>query len=210
MKQLVIAVGPQGSGNHLYAKIFGSNSEVFAWKNLQDKYWEGHDMEPFADCWEDPTLLLAFDTSNYDHYYTSIGCPYVFDGETRTPQFREFHDNAEKKFDKVRYMIIGRDKNILAHQQNRVRGGVTYTQFLEQLDFFLDKQHIFVSQELVYLYGAKYINSIEKQLGIPTNKNTHKINDILSTDANEKYMHYVEYTKLDDSIKLASSRRGAL
>ena len=50
MKQLVIAVGPQGSGNHLYAKIFGSNSKVFAWESLQEKYWEGHDMEPFSDC----------------------------------------------------------------------------------------------------------------------------------------------------------------
>lgn len=210
MKNLIIAAGPQGSGNHLYAKLFGSNPKVFAWENLQDKYWEGHDMEPFADCWENPKLLLDFDISEYDYYYTSMGCPYVFDGETRIPNFAEFHNYAIKKFDNVAYMIIGRDRNILEHQQNRVRGRHTTPQFLQQLDFFLDKNHVFVSQELIYLYGQKYINSIEKQLQIPVNTNTSKINEILAEDKNKKYMSYVEYSKLDDLIKLASSKRGAI
>ena len=65
-----------------YAKIFGSNSKVFAWESLQEKYWEGHDMEPFSDCWKIPNLLLDFDTTEFDYYYTSMGCPYVFDGDT--------------------------------------------------------------------------------------------------------------------------------
>ena len=139
-----------------------------------------------------------------------MGCPYVFDGETRIPNFVEFHNYAIKKFDNVAYMIIGRDRNILEHQQNRVRGRHTTPQFLEQLDFFLDKNHVFVSQELIYLYGQKYINSIEKQLQIPVNTNTSKINEILAEDKNKKYMSYVEYSKLDDLIKLASSKRGAI
>ena len=134
MKHLVITVGPQGSGNHLYAKLFGSNPKVFAWETLQEKYWEGHDMEPFSDCWEDPKLLLDFNISEYDYYYTSMGCPYVFDGETRIPKFSEFHKYATQKFDKVSYMIIGRDRNILEHQQTRVRGKHTTPKFLEQLD----------------------------------------------------------------------------
>ena len=210
MKQLTIAVGPQGSGNHLYAKLFGSNENVYAWQSLQDKYWEGHDMEPFADCWEDPTLLLDFDTSTHDYYYTSMGAPYVFDGETKIPKFAEFHKYAIQKFDCVNYMIIGRDRNILEHQQTRVRGGVTYPRFLENMHHFLDKQHVFVSQELVYLYGIQYINSIESTLGLPLNTSVKKVEEILIQDQNRKYMHYVEYTELDDLIKLASSHRGAL
>ena len=210
MKQLTIAVGPQGSGNHLYAKLFGSNVNVYAWQSLQEKYWEGHDMEPFADCWENPKLLLDFDTSTHDYYYTSMGAPYVFDGETKIPKFAEFHKYALQVFDNVNYMIIGRDRNILEHQQNRVRGRHTTPKFLEQLDFFMDKSHIFVCQELMYLYGVKYINSVEKSLNLPINTNVGKINEILKQDQNRKYMHYVEYTELDDLIKLASSRRGAL
>jgi hypothetical protein len=210
MKQLVIAVGPQGSGNHLYAKIFGSNENVFAWETLQHKYWEGHDMEPFSDCWENPELLLDFDTTTHDYYYTSMGAPYVFDGETKIPDFKNFHHYATQAFHNVTYMIIGRDRNILEHQQTRVRGRHTTPRFLEQLDFFMDKKHIFVSQELLYLYGAKYVNSIEEQLDIPKNTNTRAIEKILVQDKNKKYMNYVEYTELDDLIKLASSKRGAL
>lgn len=210
MKQLTIAVGPQGSGNHLYAKLFGSNPAVFAWDSLQHKYWEGHDMEPFADCWQTPKLLLDFDTSSHDYYYTSMGCPYVFDGETKIPDYATFHDYAIKVFDFVNYMIIGRDRNILEHQQTRVRGSHTTPKFLEQLNFFLDKHHVFVSQELVYLYGIKYMNSIETQLGMPLNTHTDKINKILSEDKNKKYMSYVKHTDLDELIKLASSSRGAV
>ena len=61
MKQLTIAVGPQGSGNHLYAKLFGSNKNIYGWQSLQEKYWEGHDMEPFSDYWQNPEFLLDFD-----------------------------------------------------------------------------------------------------------------------------------------------------
>ena len=210
MKQLVIAVGPQGSGNHLYAKIFGSNSNVYAWESLQEKYWEGHDMEPFSDCWENPELLVDFDTSTHDYYYTSMGVPYVFDGKTKIPDFKNFHHYATQAFDNVTYMIIGRDRNILEHQQTRVRGKHTTPRFLEQLDFFMNKKHIFVSQELLYLYGLQYVNSIEEQLDIPANTNPLKIDEILSEDKNRKYMNYVKYTELDDLIKLASSKRGAL
>ena len=64
MKQLTIAVGPQGSGNHLYAKLFGSNKNIYGWQSLQEKYWEGHDMEPFSDYWQNPEFLLDFDTTN--------------------------------------------------------------------------------------------------------------------------------------------------
>lgn len=194
----------------MYAKIFGSNENVFAWETLQHKYWEGHDMEPFSDCWENPELLLDFDTTTHDYYYTSMGAPYVFDGETKIPDFKNFHHYATQAFHNVTYMIIGRDRNILEHQQTRVRGRHTTPRFLEQLDFFMDKKHIFVSQELLYLYGAKYVNSIEEQLDIPKNTNTRAIEKILVQDKNKKYMNYVEYTELDDLIKLASSKRGAL
>ena len=74
----------------------------------------------------------------------------------------------------------------------------------------MDKKHIFVSQELLYLYGIKYVNSIEQQLHIPKNINIAEIEKILVQDKNKKYMNYIEYTELDDLIKLASSKRGAL
>ena len=107
-------------------------------------------------------------------------------------------------------MIIGRDRNILEHQQQRVRNRHSTPDFLEQLDFFMDKSPVFVSQELLYLYGLPYVHNIEAQLEIPKNTNINKINEILNDDQNRKYMNYVEHTELDELIKLASSARGAL
>ena len=52
---LIIATGPQGSGNHLFAKAFGATQDVKGWDSLKDKYWEGHDMYPFAEYWKDPS-----------------------------------------------------------------------------------------------------------------------------------------------------------
>ena len=210
MKQLTIAVGPQGSGNHLYAKLFGSNKNIYGWQSLQEKYWEGHDMEPFSDYWQNPEFLLDFDTSTHDYFYTSMGCPYVFDGETLIPDFETYHYYAAQVFDNVNYIIIGRDKNILRHQQSRVRNNITFPKLIKELDFFLTKSHVFVSQELIYLYGIKYLNSIEDSLDIPRNNNIDKINEILIEDQNYKYMQYVEYTELDDLVKLASKERGGL
>lgn len=210
--RLIIATGPQGSGNHLFAKLFGSNPNIFAWPSLQDKYWEGHDMEPFADYWHDPESLLDFDVSKYPYYYASQGTPYIFDGEQRIPNYPLFHAYATQVFE-VSYMIIGRDRNILEHQQNRVRGKHTTPLFLEQLKHFKDHHHIYACQELAYLYGIEYINNLEQQLYIlrkHRNNNQEKVAEILSEDKNRKYMQYVEHTELDELIKLASSRRGAL
>lgn len=210
--KLIIASGPQGSGNHLFAKIFGCNPNIFAWPKLQEKYWEGHDMEPFAEYWHNPSELLNMDTSSHSIYYASQGSPYIYDGEQHIPDYQTFDKFAVQKFD-VAYMIIGRDRNILKHQQTRVRGKHTTPIFLQQHDFFKDKDHTYACQELVYLYGLPYVNNLEKQLGIPAdmmNTNEQKVAEILSQDKNEKYMSFVEYSELDDLIKLASSKRGAV
>ena len=58
---LTIMTGPQGSGNHLFSKALGHNNDIFVWPSLQEKYWEGHDLEPFAEYWKDPTKLYEFD-----------------------------------------------------------------------------------------------------------------------------------------------------
>ena len=51
MKTLAILTGPQGSGNHLWSKIFSLHEDVFGWKSLLDNYWEAHRYsEPFAAC----------------------------------------------------------------------------------------------------------------------------------------------------------------
>ena len=204
--------GPQGSGNHLFSKALGQNKNIFVWPSLQEKYWEGHDLEPFAEYWKDPSKLNDFDWKQSNYFITSISCPYFDDGVETIPQYNEFIDEA-KKFANIQFLIIGRDRNIMRLQQERVRGKHTTPEFLSQIDSIIfNYKTIFASQEMLYLYELTYLQWLEKELGLyplEITPDNIKLLDILSNDANEKYISQTK-SDLDKTIKLASSYKGAL
>ena len=204
--------GPQGSGNHLFSKALGQNKNIFVWPSLQEKYWEGHDLEPFAEYWKDPSKLNDFDWKQSNYFITSISCPYFDDGVETIPQYNEFIDEA-KKFANIQFLIIGRDRNIMKLQQERVRGKHTTPEFLSQIDSIIfNYKTIFASQEMLYLYELAYLQWLEKELGLyplEITPDNIKLLDILSNDANEKYISQTK-SDLDKTIKLASSYKGAL
>lgn len=209
---LTIMTGPQGSGNHLFSKALGQNKNIFVWPSLQEKYWEGHDLEPFAEYWKDPSKLNDFDWKQSNYFITSISCPYFDDGVETIPQYNEFIDEA-KKFANIQFLIIGRDRNIMKLQQERVRGKHTTPEFLSQIDSIIfNYKTIFASQEMLYLYELAYLQWLEKELGLyplEITPDNIKLLDILSNDANEKYISQTK-SDLDKTIKLASSYKGAL
>jgi hypothetical protein len=209
MTTLTIMTGPQGSGNHLFSKALGQNKNIFVWPALQEKYWEGHDLEPFAECWKDPSKLNEFDWEQSNHFVTSISCPYFDDGVETIPQYNEFISVA-KKFADIQFLIIGRDRNIMKLQQERVRGKHTTPDFMSQIDnIIFNFKTIFASQEMLYLYKLNYLQWLEKELGLSDSELTEdniRLLDILSKDANEKYISQAE-SELDKTIKLASSRK---
>ena len=204
--------GPQGSGNHLFSKALGQNKNIFVWPSLQEKYWEGHDLEPFAEYWKDPSKLNDFYWKQSNYFITSISCPYFDDGVETIPQYNDFIDEA-KKFADIQFLIIGRDRNIMKLQQERVRGKHTTPEFLSQIDSIIfNYKTIFASQEMLYLYELTYLQWLEKELGLYPLEITPddiKLLDILSNDANEKYVSQTK-SDLDKTIKLASSKRGAV
>lgn len=204
--------GPQGSGNHLFSKALGQNKNIFVWPSLQEKYWEGHDLEPFAEYWKDPSKLNDFYWKQSNYFITSISCPYFDDGVETIPQYNEFIDEA-KKFADIQFLIIGRDRNIMKLQQERVRGKHTTPEFLSQIDSVIfNYKTIFASQEMLYLYELTYLQWLEKELGLyplEITPDNIKLLDILSNDANEKYISQTK-SDLDKTIKLASSYKGAL
>lgn len=199
---ILIITGPQGSGNHLFSKIFALSLEVQGWSALNKKYWIGHDQEPFAEYWHNPSLLENFKWQ-HDYYVTSISCPYVYNGETLIPNYADFIRRCPVK---VKLAIIGRDQTILQYQQSRVRGAESKHSFLDTVDQLMQYNPIFISQELLYLYGANYIKSIGQQLGIPVSQDTDAINEILKEDANKKYIQPVIDHWLDEEVKLASRK----
>ena len=88
MKTLLILTGPQGSGNHLWSKVFSADNSVWGWKQLLTTYWIPHSAEPFAPAWDNPELLKDIEFGNYA--VTSISCPYARDGQAIEPRYIEF------------------------------------------------------------------------------------------------------------------------
>ena len=199
---LLIITGPQGSGNHLFSKIFALDPDVVGWSKLNQEYWIGHDQEPFAEYWKDPGLLNNV-VWNHDYYVTSVSCPYVYQGETLIPNYDEFIGRCPGK---VKLAVIGRDQTILQYQQSRVRGKETKLEFLNVVDNLMKYNPTFISQELLYLYGANYVQSLGQQLGIPVSQDILAINEILKEDANKKYIEPVISHWLDEEVKLASRK----
>lgn len=199
---LLIITGPQGSGNHLFSKIFALSDQVQGWANLNKTYWIGHDQEPFAKYWHQPKLLDDFNWS-YDYYVTSVSCPYVYYGETLVPDYDRFINRCSVP---VKLAIIGRDQTILEYQQSRVRGRITKNKLLNVVDSLMKYNPVFISQELLYLYGANYIKSLGQQLEFPVSQDVTAINEILKEDANKKYIEPVISHWLDEEVKLASRK----
>ena len=83
--KLLILTGPQGSGNHLWAKILSRHPFVYGWK--MKKYWEGHHLEPFSHWWDDPSKIEDTQTK---YNFTSISCPYFRDNKPCIPKYEEF------------------------------------------------------------------------------------------------------------------------
>jgi hypothetical protein len=200
LKTLAILTGPQGSGNHLWSKIFSLHDDVFGWKSLLDNYWEAHrTAEPFANCWKNTDLLKEFNWDTHDYFFTSISIPLgiASAGTKWCPNVPKFTQIVEDLGIQTKVLVIGRDQNILHNQQTRLREESTIRHFLDQLPKI--KNPTYLSYELLYLYKQEYLKSLN--VGIPIAWYDDRINSILEEDANAKYVSYIEYNPLDTCNK---------
>jgi hypothetical protein len=190
----------------MWSKVLSLHPDVYGWDELNTTYWIGHDREPFNLYWKNPELLKQFDWTVSDYYMTSISVPYMENGVPTIPNFTEFIAELEQLNIRVIIGVIGRDKNILSMQEQRLRGGETYTRAVEcfkQLP--LDKIY-FLSHELLLLYRQQYLNKISMDLNFPIVKESNQLEEILSDNANEKYLRPIEGHWVDDLAR-ASSRK---
>ena len=203
MAKMLILLGPQGSGNHLWSKIFSLHPNVYGWKTLLDNYWEAHRFsEPFAKHWRDPKLFKSFDWQQSEYYFTSISLPLGIIGSDANPiwmpDVQEFAREVMSCGVYVEFAVVGRDQTILTNQQTRIRTRPTLPMFLTQLSKVSNPT--FLSYELLYLYKQDYLKSLK--LNIPIAWNDPRVNEILADDANTKYVHSIEYNELDNGNKL--------
>jgi hypothetical protein len=205
MSTLVIVTGPQGSGNHLFAKLLSLHPDVFGWKSLLENEWEGHDKEPFAKIWDDPIQVNTIDWS-HKYMVTSISCPYFNNGVETIPQYKKVFERLGYKDLSIKLVIIGRDPTILKYQEERVRGKQTYQMFLDQMPELMKLNPIFVSPELVHLYRRDYLVYLQNMLKIPVASEDPLIDEILLNDENAKYVKPVEEFYRDELARATSQQ----
>jgi hypothetical protein len=201
MKKLLIFTGPQGSGNHLWSKIFALHPDVAGWSSLLDTYWIPHDQEPFADCWRDTALLKTRDWSQHDYYVTSISCPYFDGSQLVVPNIVGFAAQAMGCGLQVKIAIIGRDQNILGCQETRVRGQPTFSIAQEEYKKLSTWNPVYLSYELLHLYQHSYLEQISKTLDFPIAYNDVRLQEILTDDTNKKYVQPVTHHWVDKLTK---------
>jgi hypothetical protein len=205
-KQLLILTGPQGSGNHLWSKIFALYPRVFGWRALLDQYWIGHDQEPFAEYWQHPERLADFEWSQSDYFVTSISCPYMLNGDRTVPDFSKFISAVEGLGHQVKLAILGRDRNIVGLQQTRVRGEPTLETAIQEYTKLSGLLPHFLSYELLHLYRGDYLKMLNVHMKFPVEHSESAIAPILAEDANAKYFCPVEHHWVDDLAHKTSRR----
>jgi len=199
MKKLLITTGPQGSGNHLFARVFSQHPDVVGWEKLKTNYWVPSDEEPFAKYWVYPELL---DFPEGDFFLANVSVPFFYDGVRRVPKIMEVCHQAMHLGYEPTVAIIVRDKNINSVQQKRVGGEVTLPTAMKYYKSILSDPNIethFLSHESFFLWKGDYIKYCGDVLKFPvTNEG---IDQFITGDANEKYVSPVKEHWLDKTIR---------
>jgi hypothetical protein len=205
VKNLLIITGPQGSGNHLFSRVFSTHPKVGGWKSLLDKYWVPSDEEYFAKYWVHPEELTEKDFYGYDYWLANVSCPFFYDGVRYVPKIKQVAEKAQSFGIGVQIAIIVRDSNINDQQQLRVRGEITtpiaqeyYYNTLIPSGF---KVH-FLDNEAFFLHKEHYLKWVSELLNFPVDYDNQDIFKFIDEDPNKKYVNYVEHYWLDDEVGL--------
>ena len=193
MKKLLIVTGPQGSGNHLFARLFSAHPNVVGWESLHDNYWVPSDQEPFARYWVYPEELKF---PEGDFFCANVSVPFFYDGVRQVPKIKEVAQKAMSLGVQPIIAVIVRDRNINELQQVRVGGECTIDTALE---YYKDMAVHFIDHEAFFLYKEKYVEYLGRLLEFPVTK--EGIDNFISVDANHKYVFPCKEHWLDNEIR---------
>jgi hypothetical protein len=199
MKQLLILTGPQGSGNHIFARIFSMHPKVKGWESLKDNYWVKHDKEPLIDGWIYPELLKKEYFDSNDYFVTDISFPFNFDGIRYTPNFIEFANKVKSWGIDVKFAIIVRDEKINSYQQERNNRDTLSSakEFFQETLLTSGFPVNFLSLETFYMYKLHYLRYLENLLDFPIDCDNPNILKFITESPNNKYIKQAESHKLD-------------
>jgi hypothetical protein len=89
-------------------------------------------------------------------------------------------------------------------QETRVRGAPTLDQALAAYDQLAAP--VFLSYELLHLYGRKYLESVSQQLAFPIAVSDPRLETIIDEDTNSKYLSPVKHHPTDDLAQHTSRK----
>jgi len=199
-KTITILSGPQGSGNHLFSKIFDLHPDVKGWDGINGDAYMGHSKEPYNEIWGNPDLIDTMEWG-YDHHVISISCPYLNKGTVLIPDYKAVVDKFLSKGFNVQIGIISRDKNILELQQTRLRGEPTSEHFHNALEYLTSLPHTFLSFETAMIYQLDYVEAIGKLMGIPINLVSEHYEKIFSINSNKAYISQIDEGDFDKEAR---------
>ena len=205
-RRLLIITGPQGSGNHLFSRIFSWHPAVRGWTALQEQYWVPSDQEPLAEYWVWPERFdvnREFDGKQY--LVANVSAPFFYDGVRRFPKIAEVVRRARSAGVEVTVAIVVRDHLINIEQQHRVGNAVTlndaqvhYRSLIDHRD--LDDFDIhFVSHESLFAWRETYVKYLSGLLNVPVDLENCLVG--LDTPPNSKYISPVSDHWLDEEIR---------
>jgi hypothetical protein len=199
-KKILITVGPQGSGNHLFGRVFSMHPAVTGWEELKDFYWVKHGREPFVEYFLYPEILTEDVFSSGDYFTTNVSFPVNFDGIQYTPKIMEFVSKVRSWSIDVVIAVITRDETITRFQQQRLRNKHTIDSAIDYVSDVLLPSDIpthFISTETFFTYKTTYLKYLEKLLDFPIGYNEPDILKFIEESPNAKYITPVDSHWLD-------------
>jgi len=202
-KKLIITLGPQGSGNHIFARIFSMHPEVFGWKGLANRYFLRHGYEPFVEFFLYPQLMTAEVFDNYNYFVSNCSFPVNFQGVRHEPKVLEFAQRAKQFGIDIEIVVITRDEDIIRAQQTRTRKIPTVDsakQYIEEILIPSEFPVHFVSLESFFSYKINYLKYLSKILNFPIELSTEVLK-FIEDSPNKKYITPINEYWLDDQNK---------
>lgn len=200
-KKLLILTGPQGSGNHMFSRMFSLHPDVKGWDALHDKYWVPSDEEPFATFWTDPSKLTQDVFKDAQYFLANVSCPFFNNGVMQIPKIVEVINKTKSFGIDVIVGIIVRDKTINEYQHRRLLGLTTLPIAEEYYSNLIDDNTYFIDFEAFFLYKELYLKRLSDLLQFPIAFDDPKILKYITEDSNKKYIQPVETHWLDLEIK---------
>lgn len=205
-RHLLIITGPQGSGNHLFSRIFSWHPAVRGWDALQDNYWVPSDQEPLAKYWVHPEEFnVEKEFADKQYLVANVSAPFFYDGVRQFPQIEEVIRRARAADVEVTVAIVTRDHTINGDQQQRVGGQRTlndavshYLELIANQDTDDFSVH-FISHEAVFLWRNTYVQYLSKLLKTPVDLDHCLLG--LDVPPNHKYIRTVTEHWLDEEIR---------